>query len=352
MKKHRLLVLGTGGMAGAHVLGFRSCPNIEVVAGVDRDPARLAAFCAEHHIPKAFTSLEEALDWGQFDAATNVTPDSAHYATTLPLLAAGKHVMCEKPLAPRHADAREMAEAAAEAGVVNMVNLTYRRSAELAEAAKMVADGAIGELRHFEASYLQSWLTQDTWGDWRTDPKWLWRLSQSHGSTGCLGDIGVHILDFASHAAGQPITHISCRLATFEKAEGDRIGEYVLDANDSFTMQARMENGALGVIHGSRFASGYHNDLFLKLYGTEGAIELSFDFQRCWMRTCIGVDALRSKTWHEVSPTPVPTNYERFAQALDRGVGEDPDFARGAELQKVLDSATASHVAGGAELAI
>ncbi|NDV02514.1 Gfo/Idh/MocA family protein [Pseudoroseicyclus tamaricis] len=352
MTTHRLLVLGTGGMAGAHVAGFRNCPNIEVVAGVDRNPAQLAKFCAEHHIPHAFTDLDEALAWDGFDCVTNVTPDNVHYATTLPLIAAGKHVMCEKPLAPRHADAREMAEAAQAAGIVNGVNLTYRRSAELAEAARLVAEGAIGELRHFEASYLQSWLTQDAWGDWRTDPKWLWRLSQSHGSTGCLGDIGVHILDFASHAAGQSISHISCRLATFEKAEGNMIGDYVLDANDSFTMQVRMENGALGVIHGSRFASGYHNDLFLKLWGTEGAIELTFDFQECTMRTCIGKEALRTKDWHEVKPTPVPTNYERFAHALDSGEGMDPDFARGAELQRVLDSAAASHVAGGAELAV
>ena len=86
----------------------------------------------------------------------NVTPDAAHHATTLPLLAAGRHVLCEKPLATNARHAGEMAEAAARAGVVAMVNLTYRNVPALQQAARMVRDGAIGPVRHFEASYLQS----------------------------------------------------------------------------------------------------------------------------------------------------------------------------------------------------
>jgi predicted dehydrogenase len=88
---------------------------------------------------------DEALAWGEFDAVTNVTPDAAHYPTTMPLLAAGKHVLCEKPLATNAAHAEAMAEAAAvKAGVVNMVNLSYRNVPALQKAAQMVRDGAIG----------------------------------------------------------------------------------------------------------------------------------------------------------------------------------------------------------------
>jgi predicted dehydrogenase len=97
-------------------------------------------FAAAHGIPHTFRHpRSEALAWGQFDAVTNVTPDAAHHATTLPLLAAGKHVLCEKPLATNAAQAREMADAAARAGVVNMVNLTYRNVPALQQAARMVA---------------------------------------------------------------------------------------------------------------------------------------------------------------------------------------------------------------------
>jgi predicted dehydrogenase len=114
----------------------------------------------------------------------------------------GKHVLCEKPLATRYPDALAMAEAAAEAGVVNMVNLSYRNVPALQAAARMVAEGAIGPVRHFEASYLQSWLTQPAWGDWKTESQWLWRLSTAHGSKGVLGDVGIHILDYATFIAG------------------------------------------------------------------------------------------------------------------------------------------------------
>ena len=138
----------------------------------------------------------------------------------------------------------------------------------------MVLAGEIGEIKHVEASYLQSWLVSKFWGDWRTDPKWLWRLSRSHGSNGVLGDVGIHILDFASYGAGLDIDHVFCRLKTFDKAPGNRIGEYELDANDSFTMALDFSNGAFGVVHASRWATGHLNELRLRMYGDKGGIEV------------------------------------------------------------------------------
>ena len=107
---------------------------VQLVAGVDTRPEQLGQFCDRFAIPHRFTSLDDALAWGAFDAVTNVTPDAAHYATTLPFLSAGKHVLCEKPLATNEADADAMAAAAAKAGVVNMVNLSYRNVAALQKA--------------------------------------------------------------------------------------------------------------------------------------------------------------------------------------------------------------------------
>ncbi len=99
-----------------------------MVAGIDTNAERLKAFQEKHKIPEGFASLDAALAWGQFDAVSNVTPDAAHYATTMPLLASGKHVLCEKPLAANYGHAAEMATAAKSAGVVNMVNLTTQRA--------------------------------------------------------------------------------------------------------------------------------------------------------------------------------------------------------------------------------
>lgn len=346
MRPVRLLILGTGGMAANHAEAFAAIPGVSLVAGIDTRADQLAAFCTTHGIAQGFASVDEALDWGQFDAVTNVTPDAAHHATTLPFLAAGKHVLCEKPLATNAADARAMADAAAAAGVVNMVNLSYRNVPALQKAAAMVQAGAIGEVRHFEASYLQSWLTQPAWGAWDSDPKWLWRLSSAHGSKGVLGDVGIHILDFATYAAGLDVAEVSCLLQTFDKAPGGRIGDYVLDANDSATLQLRLSNGALGTVAATRLATGHLNDLRLRLYGQNGGLEVSFEAATSRLRACLGAD-VATGTWVDVACPPVPTIYERFIAAV-RGDGRaEPDFARGAALQRLLDQAEASAAANG-----
>jgi predicted dehydrogenase len=334
----RLLILGTGGMAANHARAFAAMSGVEVVAGVDPRAPVLAAFQSAHGIARGFGDVQAALDWGGFDAVANVTPDAAHHATTMPCLAAGKHVLCEKPLATSVADARAMAGAARAAGVVGMVNLSYRSVPALIRAAAMVAGGAIGAVRHLEASYLQSWLTQPAWGDWKTEPQWLWRLSRAHGSKGVLGDVGIHILDFATHAAGLGVADIACRLATFDKAPDGRIGDYVLDANDSATLQVRLTNGALGTIAATRFAPGHLNDLRLRLYGDAGGLEVAFERGVSRLSACTGRD-LRDAQWREVDCPAVPSVYDRFIAAI-RGEGlADPDFDRGAELQDWLDRA-------------
>ena len=347
----RILILGTGGMANTHAENFARIDGVTLVAGIDTRPEQLQAFRDRHSIPNGFASIAEAVAWGEFDAVTNVTPDAAHFATTMAVLAAGKHILCEKPLATNEADADAMAAAAASAGVVNMVNLSYRNVGAMQAGAKMVRDGAIGTIRHFEASYLQSWLTQAAWGHWDRESQWLWRLSTKHGSKGVLGDVGIHILDFATFVAGQDVQEISCRLATFHKAPGDQIGDYVLDANDSATMQVSLSNGALGTVAATRFASGHLNDLRLRLYGDKGGLEVSWEKNVSALRACLEPD-LQSGDWHAVEAPVLATIYERFIAAIRGEGGTDPDFARGAALQRMLDRAEQSAAKGGLSLKV
>jgi predicted dehydrogenase len=334
----RLLILGTGGMANTHAEAFAKIADVKMVAAVDVDPTRVANFAEKHNIAKTFGSLDEAIAWGKFDAVANVTPDRAHYPTTMQLIKAGKHQFCEKPLAENYALAKEMADAAEQAGLINMVNLTYRNVAPLQKAREMVRSGQIGFVKHVEASYLQSWLISRQWGDWRTESQWLWRLSTAHGSNGVLGDIGIHILDFASYGAGLEIGHIFGRLKTYDKAEGGKIGDYTLDANDSFTMSVDFSNGALGVIHATRWAAGHHNDLRLRIYGDKGGIEVLHTTKGSWLKACIGEDAEMAE-WVEIDAGVVPTNYQRFAEAVNSSQNGEPDFRHAANLQKALDLA-------------
>ena len=334
----RLLVLGTGGMAKNHAEHFKRIEGVEVVAACDVDELRVTEFAEKHGIERTFTSLDDAIAWGEFDAVANVTSDRAHYPTTMKLIEAGKHQFCEKPLAENHIQALEMTEAAEAAGLVNMVNLTYRNVAALQRARELVRAGEIGFVKHVEASYLQSWLISKKWGDWRTESKWLWRLSTAHGSNGVLGDIGIHILDFASYGAGLEIGHIFGRLKTYDKAEGGMIGEYTLDANDSFVMSVDYSNGALGVIHATRWAAGHYNDLRLRIYGDKGGIEVVHTMTGTSLRACLGEDT-EGAEWDEIDAGTVPTNYERFAEAVRTGEAGEPTFRHATSLQKALDLA-------------
>ena len=341
----RLLILGTGGMARAHAENFQAIKGVSLVGGVDTSPTRLKEFCKKFSIKKGFASLRDALEWGKFDAVANVTPDPVHHPTTMQCLAAGKHVFCEKPLAVNATDAFEMVAAQEKAGLVGMVNLTYRNFAPIQKMREIVDSGTLGTIRHVEASYLQSWLTQPAWGHWDREDQWLWRLSKAHGSTGALGDIGIHIVDFASYGTGLDVAEITCKLKAFHKAEGDQIGAYKLDANDSFTMQLGFANGAMGVVHASRWASGHINDLKLRAYGEKGGVEVGISQQKSWVKVSTGKNMLAGK-WVAKPVKDVPTNYQKFAAAVASGKTAEPSFRRAATIQKVLDSATQSDETG------
>ena len=189
----RVAIVGTGGMAHTHAKHFKGIPACDVVAGVDLDPIRLKAFRDSYEIPRGFSSVDALLAWGKFDAVSIVTPDAFHAPLSIQCLRHKKHVLCEKPLALTHLDAVRMWVEARKAGVVHLVNLSYRNWPALEGVAQAIREGQIGELRHVEASYLQAWLPSKIWGDWRTSATWLWRLSSKHGSKG-MGSLFVYPL--------------------------------------------------------------------------------------------------------------------------------------------------------------
>jgi predicted dehydrogenase len=333
----KLAIIGTGGM-GTHQIGsfgeLDAC-KIVAVCDVSSEQASKVAKMAGPDVA-AFTDVDQMLDKADIDAVSNCTPDRFHHPIVMKAISAGKHVLSEKPPALNYDQAREMADAAQSAGVINMINLSYRDAPAIQKAHQVVASGEIGRVIHVEASYYQSWLVSNVWGDWKTTPNWLWRLSTGHGSSGTLGDIGVHILDFASYPVG-PYKSVRCQLRTFDKAPDGQIGEYVLDANDSVVVTAEFENGALGVIHATRWATGYQNRLALKVFGDKGAVRIDLDKDRHTVDVCSG-DDVNTVAWRTVAAEPTPSNYERFLASIQSGVNDQPDFERGAQIQKVLDA--------------
>lgn len=336
----RLAVLGTGGMANSHARNFGKIGGVKIVAACDIDRKKAVDYAQRHGIQHVFDDLDEMLASGLVDAVTNVTSDAHHAATSLKVIAAGKHILCEKPLATNYRDAQKMADAARRARVVNMVNFSYRDAPAIQKARALVASGRLGRVMHVQASYLQSWLVSKSWGDWRTKPAFLWRLSTRHGSKGVLGDIGVHILDFATYPTGA-VKRVECRLKTFRKNGTGRVGEYVLDANDSAAITVELEGGALGVIHTTRWATGHANSLALAIHGDKGALRLDLDRSRDTVEVCLGKN-IETFTWKTVKCPATPSIYRRFVKSIRTGVNDQPDFARGAAIQKVLDACAVS----------
>src|SRR5258706_4896574 len=175
-KKIRVGIVGTGGMANAHANSFKAIDRVELVSCLDVVPGRAEEFAKKHGVKTAAKGLDELLD--RVDAVTVVTPDRFHVEPSLAVLKAGKHLLCEKPLAVTLADARRMAVAAKKAvskGAVHMINFSYRGSSAFQKAIGLVSAGTLGALRHVHSFYLQTWLSSNVWGGWTKEAS-LWRL--------------------------------------------------------------------------------------------------------------------------------------------------------------------------------
>ncbi len=341
-----LAIIGTGNMAAAHARSFSAARGVKLAACCDIDAGRAREFARAWKIPRWYTDYNELLKAERLDGLSNVTTDIMHAPVSLAALARGVPVLCEKPLATTLADARRMRDAAARRKLATVVNFSYRNSSGAQAAAQLIRAGGIGRIMHVEASYLQSWLAQDAWGDWRTKTAFTWRLSTRHGSMGTLGDTGCHIYDLVGLLCGD-ISEISCVLRTFPKGvKGNRIGPYVLDANDSFVSTIGLAAGGIGTVHATRWATGHHNSLRVRVYGDEGAVEVDLDRDPSSYRLVKGKKAARAAQWRVVRGRKTPTQYERFITSIRTGKADPSDFANGAKVQAYLDASITSSNTG------
>lgn len=350
MSKLRIGIIGTGGMAKAHAEAFKKVRGVEITACMDVVPGRAEAFAAAHGI--ALATSDRGQFFGAVDAVSIVTPDRFHAEPTLAALRAGKHVLCEKPLTVTLAEAKQVAKAAAaRPDLIGMVNFSYRRSAAAQQAAKLVAQGRLGALRHVHAHYLQSWLASDAWGHWSGEA-WLWRLRTAAGSGGVLGDIGVHILDLTTMVSGDA-TRLRCDLRTFDKPHGrgkarqmlSHWNGEVLDANDSALIQLDLPGGAMGTVQATRWATGHQNHLRVEVHGTQGALRFDLDESYERLHLCLGRD-VHTFTWSTRELKPAPDVWQRFCKAVKTGQADQPDIARGAQVQGMLEACVRSARSG------
>jgi predicted dehydrogenase len=217
-----------------------------------------------------YERLLERDDIGLVDVAT---PGNTHHEMAIAALEAGKHVLCEKPLANTLEESREMLDASRRAGTVNMVCFNYRRAPAVQLAKQLIEEGRLGEIRHWRAAYLQ---------DFILDPELplIWRFRRDVAGSGALGDIGAHIIDLAHFLVG-PIAEVVGATETFIKErplEGPGGGTGEVTVDDAAAFLARFENGAMGTFEATRLAPGRRNHNSFEINGSRGS--LAFDLER------------------------------------------------------------------------
>jgi predicted dehydrogenase len=284
-------MIGYAFMGAAHSQGWRTAPRVfdlpvvpEMTLLVGRDRERVTGAAARLGWASTETDWRRAVARDDIDLVDICTPGDTHAEIAVAALAAGKHVLCEKPLANTVAQAERMAEAATKAhatGVRAMVGFTYRRVPAVALARRLVERGRIGEVRHVRAQYLQ---------DWIADPEapLSWRLQKERAGSGALGDIGAHAADLAQFVVGDSIGEVSGCLTTFVTERPLAAGHAGLSftasagrgpvtVDDAAAFLARFRGGAVGVFEATRFARGRKNALRLEVNGSRGS--LAFDFE-------------------------------------------------------------------------
>ncbi len=377
MSEINVALIGYKFMGKAHSNAYRQVrkffpgklvPRLKLICG--RDRAGLEAAANQLGWQEIETDWRCAVERPDIDVVDIVTPGHMHHPMALAAAAAGKHIICEKPLANTLAEAREMLRAVEKAGVKHMVMHNYRKVPAIAFAKKLIEGGKIGEVYHYHGAYLQ---------DWIIDPKFplVWRLEKKFAGTGALADIGAHAIDFARYLNSE-IVSVAGHMTTFIKmrplvgtgagawgAKGSR-GKGRVTVDDDANFLVRFKNASVGVFESSRFCCGRRNYNTFQIYGSKGS--LGFNLERMnelefYDHTAAQADQgfktiMVTESVHPYAGAWWPPGhiigYEHtfvhaihdFLTALERDTLPTPNFRDGVKNQAVLDAVERSARSG------
>ncbi|WP_442577276.1 Gfo/Idh/MocA family protein [Microbacterium sp. F51-2R] len=375
-------MIGHGFMGAAHSQGWRVAPRFfdlplapEMDVVVGRNAAAVAAAAEKWGWRESATDWREVIARDDIDVVDIVTPGDTHAEIAIAALEAGKHVLCEKPLANTVDEAQAMTDAASRAaarGVRSMVGFTYRRVPAATFARDLVAAGRLGEIRQVRAEYLQDWLMD-------ADAPLTWRLQKDRAGSGALGDIGAHAVDLVEYITGLKVETVSGILETIVNerplmGEGVGLSGTALEERGPVTVDdlalftGRLSSGALASFEATRFRTGRKNALRIEIAGSLGAV--SFDLERMnelefYDATLPGTELGFRRilvTEHDHPylapwwPTGHMLGYEHgfshqvvdFVNAIAEGSQPEPSFDDGLHIQRVLAAVERSSTAGSA----
>ncbi|WP_035777035.1 Gfo/Idh/MocA family oxidoreductase [Arthrobacter sp. H5] len=375
-------MVGYAFMGAAHSHAWRTAhrffnlprtPELTALAG--RNAAAVEAAAQQMGWASTETDWHELVKRDDIDLVDICTPGNTHAEIAIAALRAGKHVLCEKPLANSVEEAEEMAAVAAEAaksGVFAMCGYSYRRTPALALAKQMVEEGRLGSIRQIRAQYLQDWLSDE-------NAPLTWRMDKTKSGSGALGDIGAHSIDATQFVTGQKVTGVSALMETFTKerpvggdliglgghgAVGDEVERGPVTVDDAVIFSARFDGGPIAVFEATRAALGRKNAMRLEVNGSLGS--LAFDFEEMnHLQFYDGTDDAGMRGFHRISvtepehpyvgnwwPTGHGLGYEHgfthqvvdLVTAIGSGTQPTPSFADALQVQRVLGAV--EHSAG------
>ncbi|MCJ7667090.1 MAG: Gfo/Idh/MocA family oxidoreductase [Anaerolineae bacterium] len=365
-------LVGYGFMGRAHSTAYRQVwpffrpglkPVMKAICGRNEAAVRQAADSLGWETHE--TSWEQLVNREDIDLIDICTPGDSHRDIAVAAAEAGKHLFCEKPLANSLGEAQEMLAAAEAAGVKHMVNFNYRRVPAVQLAKQLINKGAIGEIRHWRAVYLQ---------DWIVDPEFplVWRLRREKAGSGALGDIGSHIVDLARFLVGE-ITDVVGMTATFIKERplptemvGPTAGAATqrgkVTVDDGVAFLARFDNGVIGTFEATRLATGRKNYERFEINGSRGSLVFNFermnelqfysldDEPHCrGFRTILVTERVHpyvNAWWPPGHGLGYEHTFTHAVADLLNAIAEDrmpqPDFAEGVRVQAVLEAVEGS----------
>jgi len=358
-EKIRVGIIGAGRIAAfVHLPSLRLCPDAcEVIVVASRTEEKAKAFADQWGIPRVHPDWESLLADPDVDAVVICPPSGLTYAVAKSAIAAGKHILCEKPLGLCYPEARELQAAAERAPIIHMVAFTFRFVPGLRYLKRLVTEGHFGEIRHWRMSYFTDFMLDPT-------RRIAWRNQRLQAGAGILADMGSHGIDFARYLLGDIVAVSGVgRLYVRERPDPSGAGMVAVDAEDACAFTVEFANGAIGSFDfnravAGRGGTGRANYQCIEVHGTGGAAiyELIRPFElqislgpamthtQQWARAEVPFDLLK----YPGSPRNPRVDDPLIGYKLDQGVaflqairGETrdyPTFRDGAEVQRVIDA--------------
>jgi predicted dehydrogenase len=348
-------VIGYAFMGKAHSNAWRNVgafhpgvPTVRQEVLVGRDPAQVAQAASRYGWSRAATDWRSVIEDDTVDIVDICVPGHLHCEIAVAALAAGKHVLVEKPLANTIAEAEAMVAAAAHAatrGVRAMVGFNYRRVPALAMARDLIAGGRLGTVRQVRVSYLQDWLVDDS-------APMTWRMRKDAAGSGALGDLGSHAVDQVRYLLGADIATATGLLETFVGQRSGDDGPEAVTVDDAAWATLRTTTGAVASIEVSRMATGQKNALAIEVYASLGALRFSLESLN-ELHVCLDGSAgftrvLATEAQHPYVDAWWPPGHvlgwdstftnqaADFLAAVAAGTEPSPSFADGLAVQRVL----------------